>query len=327
MSADGIVSVIVPIYNVEKYLIQCIESIQRQDYSALEIILVDDGSPDNCGAICDEYAKKDSRILVIHKENGGLSDARNAGIEASTGAYITCVDSDDLIAPKYVSRMMALMTEDVDMVVCAPFLYSENTEIDYAREIPSETPDLFSSVDALRELLRQRGYDFEPSAWGKLYRRGLFGDDLRFPVGKFYEDLALTYRLVDRARRIARTKEKLYYYRQRSTSQLNQQFDERMLSILGVADEMREYLLHSHPDLKKAVNSRVISAYCHILIRLPDDPKWDTLKQEIYRKVKELRSGLLLSDCRLANKVAVLCSYGGETLFIALMRWLRSYNK
>ena len=123
-----LVSVIVPVYNVEEYLVDCIESIRNQIYSKLEIILVDDGSPDNCGAICDEYARKDSRIRVIHKTNGGLSDARNVGIDASKGAYIVCVDSDDLVDLRYVSRMMELMTDDVDLVVCAPLLFFKITK-------------------------------------------------------------------------------------------------------------------------------------------------------------------------------------------------------
>ncbi len=322
-----LVSVIVPVYNVEEYLVDCIESIRNQIYSKLEIILVDDGSPDNCGAICDEYARKDSRIRVIHKTNGGLSDARNVGIDASKGAYIVCVDSDDLVDLRYVSRMMELMTDDVDLVVCAPLLFFQDNEIESYKDTTSDPPDIFLPEDALRELFRQREYDFEPSAWGKLYRRTLFGDDLRFPVGKIYEDLALTYRLVDRARKIVRTKEKLYFYRQRANSLLNEPFNERKLSILEIADQMREYIIHTHPKLLKSVNSRVISAYCHILIRLPDDPKWNDLKRRIYLKVKELRKGLLFFDSRMANKVAVLCSYGGEKIFLALMSRLRSFKK
>ena len=324
---DRTVSVIVPVYNVEKYLPGSIESIQNQDYSELEIILVDDGSPDKCGAICDEYAERDSRISVIHKANGGLSDARNAGIDASTGKYITCVDSDDLIDHRYVSRMMELMTKEVDMVVCAPFLFSDEAELKNVNSSSAEMPDIFETVAALREMLSQHGYDFEPSAWGKLYRRNLFGKDLRFPVGKYCEDLALTYRLVDRSRKIVRTKEKLYFYRQRPSSILHQQFNEKMLSILDVADEMREYILRTHPELRKNVDSRVISAYCHILIRLPDNPKWDTLRHRIYQKVKELRRGQLFSNCRVKNKVAVLCSYGGEPLFLSLMSRLSHYSK
>ena len=324
---DRTVSVIVPIYNVEKYLEDCIESIRNQDYSELEIILVDDGSPDRCGMICDEYAEQDSRIRVIHKTNGGLSDARNVGIDSSTGEYITCVDSDDLIDCRYVSRMMELMSEEVDMVVCAPLLFSNEAELKNANSDSTEVPDIFETVEALRELLSQHGYDFEPSAWGKLYRRSLFGSDLRFPVGKYYEDLALTYLLVDRSRKIVRTKEKLYFYRQRLTSQLNQQFNEKMLSILEIADEMQAYILQTHPDLRKSVNSRVISAYCHILIRLPNDPKWNALKQRIYQKVKKLRPGLLLFNCRIENKAAVLCSYGGEKVFLSVMARLSSYNK
>ncbi len=324
---DRTVSVIVPIYNTEKYLAGCIESIQSQDYSELEIILVDDGSPDKCGAICDEYAERDPRIRVIHKTNGGASDARNVGIDASTGAYITCVDSDDLIDHRYVSRMMELMTEEIDMVVCAQFLFFDEAELKNVNSSCAGTPDIFEPVDALRELLGQHGYDFEPSPCDKLYRRSLFGCDLRFPVGKYCEDLALTYRLVDRSRKTVRTREKLYFYRQRPASRSHQQLNEEMLSILEVADEMREYILRTHPELRKNVDSRVISAYCHLLIRLPDDPKWNALRHRIYQKVKELRPGQLFSNCRAKNKAAVLCSYGGEKMFLTLMARLSVYNK
>ncbi len=325
--SDGIVSVIVPVYNVEKYLPKCIESIRHQDYTDLEIILIDDGSPDNCGAICDEYASRDSRIRVIHKANGGLSDARNVGIDASTGKYIACVDSDDLVGHTYISRMIELMTDDVDLVVCAPFLFSDENELKNVNTANVEKPDIFCPAEALKELLRQHGYDFEPSAWGKLYRRELFGNDLRFPFGKYCEDLAITYRLVDRSRKIVRTKEKLYYYRQRSNSILNSRFNDKQLSILEIADEMREYILKTYPELRKNVNSRVISAYCHILIRLPNEPEWNTLRHNIFLKVKAMRKGLMFSDCRIENKVAVLCSYGGEKLFYDLMNILKKYNK
>lgn len=322
----GLVSVIVPVYKVEKYLPQCIESIINQEYSELEIILVDDGSPDNCGKICDEYEKRDSRIRAIHKANGGLSDARNAGIDAAAGAYITCVDSDDLIHSRYVLRMMELMREDVDLVVCASRKFADGTEPGKTCSI-FETPDVFTSAEALRELLRQDGQNFEPSACGKLYRRELFDNDLRFPLGVYCEDLALTYRLVDRAKKTVRTKEPLYYYRQRAESIMDDGKIEWRCGILNTADEMREYILYAHPELERITNARVISAYCHILIRLPDDGKWDKLKTHIYLKVKELRSGLLFYDCRMENKVAVLCSYGGEKLFLALMKRLGKYKK
>ena len=130
---EELISVVVPVYNVEKYIDKCINSIINQTYKNLEIILVDDGSPDNCGNICDEYAKKDNRIIVIHKENGGLSDARNTGIEVSKGKYITFIDSDDYISDNYVSFLYNLIIEyKADISIGKHYVLYENGEINTA---------------------------------------------------------------------------------------------------------------------------------------------------------------------------------------------------
>ncbi len=213
---ESVISVIVPVYNVEKYLNLCVNSILNQSYKNLEIILVDDGSPDNCPKICDEYEKLDPRIKVIHKENGGLSDARNAGIEVATGEYIGFVDSDDYIAPDMYDSLYKIITEnDCDMAVCRAVIVGEGEAAIYedSREIC-----VLDSKVALRQMICNRL--FTVNAWNKLYKRDLFRE-IRFPKGLLYEDLATTYKLIMLSNRVAYSPMKKYAYLQRQGSIMN----------------------------------------------------------------------------------------------------------
>lgn len=204
---NDLISVVVPIYKVEVYLRDCLDSILEQSYQNLQIILVDDGSPDNCGAICDEYAQKDSRILVIHKENGGVADARNAGLRASLGKYIGFVDPDDWIAADmYEYLYNGLQEYGADMVVCGYYIATTKSAVATRR-----TEDrLFSGDEAVNALLTLKYGNY---AWNKLYRRDLF-DEIRYPVGKTYEDVLTTYRLVEKCDLVVALKEPKYFYRQ-----------------------------------------------------------------------------------------------------------------
>ena len=173
------ISVIVPVYKVEPYLSRCLDSIINQTYRNLEIILVDDGSPDRCGEICDEYARQDSRIRVIHKANGGLSDARNHGIDVAIGDYIAFVDSDDYIATDMYEKMLArLELDNSDMVVCNYYRFDEGSAPPKDGYI--QLPDRVLTQDEAFDFYLQIGGDYV-SAWNKLYKRTIF-DDLRYPV-------------------------------------------------------------------------------------------------------------------------------------------------
>ena len=165
------ISVVVPIYKVEKYIHKCIQSILAQTYKNLEIILVDDGSPDRCGAICDSYAKEDPRIKVIHKQNGGLSDARNAGIDAAEGGFIGFVDSDDYIAPQmYEQLIKQLVKYNADIAVCKSISVKENQEAVFT---DSDTVRVYED-NAARAMIYDN--DFTVNAWNKLYRSKLFNN-------------------------------------------------------------------------------------------------------------------------------------------------------
>lgn len=202
------ITIVVPVYKVEKYLNRCVDSILNQTYTDFELLLIDDGSPDNCGKLCDEYAKKDHRVFVIHQKNGGLSSARNTGIdwfyEKNKSEYITFVDSDDWLHPEYLSVLMAGITENhVKISVC-----NYNREID---EVPHKNYDniifkLSSPEDFLVNHFWQYNY-----AWNKLYHKSVF-EDIRYPIGKIFEDTFTTYKVLHKCEKIAYTELQLYYY-------------------------------------------------------------------------------------------------------------------
>lgn len=215
---DLLISVIVPIYNVEAYLDQCIRSIVEQTYNKLEIILVDDGSPDKCPEICDEWALKDKRVKVIHKKNGGLSDARNAGLDVAKGDLIAFVDSDDWIEPKmYQTMLNALIKEDADICACGTIDSFETFE--KYRTYPYYVG---GSEETLAMIYKET--IFPVSAWNKLHWKKNW-ENLRFPVGKICEDAFTTYLLVDRADKIVQIPEPLYHYRIRENSIMTSKFN------------------------------------------------------------------------------------------------------
>ncbi len=240
---DELVSVIVPIYNVEKYLPKCVDSIISQKYTNLEIILVDDGSPDKSGDIADQYAKKDERIHVIHKKNGGLSDARNAGIDAALGEYLVFIDSDDYIHPEMISRMMdAVKKTSSDMAVCAVRNVRENETVPV--EIEKDTITVIQDMDKRTEYFFEDKYVEFTVAWNKLYPASYFRE-VRYPYGKIHEDEFTTWKIFEMAERIVYIEAPLYYYVQRDDSIMGSSFNEKRFFRLEAYDERLEYYFKS----------------------------------------------------------------------------------
>ncbi|MGN7385517.1 glycosyltransferase family 2 protein [Sporosarcina sp. SAFN-015] len=229
-----LVSIIIPIYNVEDYLHRCVNSILDQTYKNLEVILVNDGSPDRCGEICEEYAKLDKRVKVLHKKNGGLSDARNAGIEIAQGEYISFVDSDDWVHKEYIEKLYQLLkTTDSDISVSNFIRTStENTQGEISKEIIYE----YSNNEALEQFL-DKFYVQMVIACGKLYKRKLF-EDVRFPVGRIHEDEFTTHKLIHKAKKIILTSAQLLYYWQRNDSIMGSGFN--IKNRLHAIDAFRE---------------------------------------------------------------------------------------
>lgn len=241
-----LVSVIMPVYNVEKYVEKCLESVCGQSYEKIEIIVVDDGSTDESGALCDGWAKKDSRVKVYHKKNGGLSSARNYGIKRAKGEYICLVDSDDYVKKEFVKEMVDVaVRESADVVVCG-----------YNDEIPKE--EILTGKEATIRLLTQQE-NMEIIAWNKMYKRGLF-DGICYPEGENYEDCLTTYKLLSRAGRVAYLAKSLYRYAERTGSiTKSDKKEEKLLVREKAAREAVEYFA-DQKDLKQAAEIAMLTA-------------------------------------------------------------------
>lgn len=215
--SDSLISIIVPIYKVEPYLRDCIDSILAQTYDNIEVILVDDGSPDGCPRICDEYAARDARVRVIHKPNGGLSDARNAGLDAARGVWVGFVDSDDMVEPTMYERLLGEAVESGAQIVGCNFVEFGETggEVEdfWVRGVKERT--ILTGREACCLLMVDD--ELQNYAWNKLYAARLW-DGVRFPVGQKYEDVNTTYKLVEKAERVSLIPEALYRYRLREDS-------------------------------------------------------------------------------------------------------------
>ena len=215
---EALISIVVPVYKVEKYLKKCVDSILNQSYTDIEVILVDDGSPDDCGKICDEYTEKDKRVKVIHKENGGLSDARNIGLENASGDYILFIDSDDWIHEDMVDILYRnLKANDTDMSMCMfKYVFEESEEEVFDECHCTEQVEVLSSEDILRRYYSEDRVPYVV-AWNKLYKKDLF-KEIRYPKGKIHEDEFTSYRLIHQSDKIAVIYSALYYYLQRAGS-------------------------------------------------------------------------------------------------------------
>lgn len=257
---DKLVSIVVPIYKVEKYLERCINSICKQTYRNLEIILVNDGSPDNCPKMCDAFAKQDNRITVIHKENGGLSSARNAGIEKAAGEYISFVDSDDWIHEKFIETLLMLCEENDCEISQCDFLFVNNDSIDLPLSHNAELR-IFSNEEAVEKCCAGPEAIKYNVAWNKIYLKKLF-EDIRYPEGKIHEDEFVTYKLMWKARRIAVTNLYLYNYLQRADSIIGSGFSIRRLDRLQAYRE-RERILQEI-KLEKAYIKMAVRHYYEI---------------------------------------------------------------
>lgn len=315
MRETSLISIVVPVYNVEKYLSACVDSILNQTYKNLEIILVDDGSTDGSEKICDDYARRHKRIKVIHKENGGLSDARNVGIDAATGDYLAFVDSDDLINVRFIEILYALVKENKAGIASVEFknFYDEESP-DLSGSLIGDTM-ILQSEEAIDKILYQNILD--NSVCNKLYNIHLF-DGLRFPVGKLYEDMALFYRVFERAERIVHRRVAIYYYRLRKES-LTGNFSLRRSDVLDITDEIEIYMKTHNQALLPAARDRRFAANMNILWLLTNSDVYASeLEQRCWGNIKKLRRMILCNPkSRLKNRLgALLAILGLPTLKI-----------
>ena len=222
MKKNKLISVIVPVYQVELYVRKCLDSIIEQEYENLEIILIDDGSTDGSSQICDDYKSKDKRIKVIHRENGGLSSARNAGIDIANGEYIAFIDSDDWVDPKYIEKLYSVCEiYDCDIAQCSyENVINEDDFIWKDKTGGNKQPMLYTGREFSYATYRLLSWECN-LVWNKLYKKSLF-EDIRFPVGKIHEDEFTTYKLVWKSDKVGVISDQLYYYRYRIGSIMQQ---------------------------------------------------------------------------------------------------------
>lgn len=318
MGVTDTVSVIIPVYKVEPYLRECLDSVLGQTHRALEIIVVDDGSPDGCGAICDEYAEKDARVRVIHQKNGGLSAARNTGIRAATGEYLAFVDSDDWIEPDmYACLTEGIRSSGADIAVCGHYECQGDARIGRGPERRA----VCGTEEALRLLLA--GAEVDNSAWNKLYRRALF-DGIAFPEGRVYEDLAVMGRLFARAKRVSLLPERQYCYRIRPGSILGDTSLRSQMDRARAAKDCSDALSGDWPQLQGQLAGLRIASAVGIWASYLQNPRAERAKYraEIERIAADCRAHIAEAPEReglgLAGRIATrLTPYANAASFAA----------
>lgn len=258
------ISIIVPIYKVEQYLRRCIDSILAQTFTDFELILVDDGSPDNCPEICDEYAKRDNRISALHKINAGLSSARNSALDIAQGDYIAFVDSDDWIAPDAYEYLYNLIQEYDADVVSADYVLTYGNDVIFSNKYIEKFVQ--GSQEILKYYLSQdklHGKNDFP-VWIKLYKKNLF-DNIRFPSGKIYEDNITNFLIFSKCNKYVKSTKEIYAYFQRQQSTTKTKLTEKHLALIDVSKEMVALSSQYDVELKKLAERKLSMAYFSIL--------------------------------------------------------------
>ena len=301
------ISIIVPVYNVEEYIHRCIDSILAQTFTDFELILVNDGSPDQCGKICDEYAENDSRIKVIHKKNGGLSDARNAGLEIAQGEYIGFVDSDDYIEHDMYEKLIEACKEDnSQLAMCGRY-----------KVLGEELKPMFSfkgrkiwqSREAIEKLLTWDNID--SSAWDKLFSRNLF-EELRFPVGKYNEDIYIMTQIIHQAGKIVHIGDAKYYYFHRLDSITTENFSEKKLDLLEANQKVTELVKKYYPHLEMKVESFNLKGIIYLSGLLQDkhckkeySMSYNLIKKQLYNNIYKIIGNPYIGRITKAKAVLV----------------------
>lgn len=302
-----LVSIIIPVFNVAPYLREALDSVVNQTYRNIEIIIVDDGSTDRSGSICDEYAVKDKRIIVIHQQNQGLSAARNVGLNCMSGEYVSFLDPDDAFHPVFIRKMLDVMNcEDPDIAVCRYSLYKTVGRMrpDVKKTTyPFVKQGMYNRAEALGALADGR---INVAVWNKLYKRHLW-NDIRFPGGHNYEDLNTTYRIFDKCGRIYVLRDSLYLNRERAGSITRTDSFENILDRDLAFEHLESYMaLHapgtfSEEHLRKYRQFRLNVAIA-MLLRL----KGKSLFEKQRKKIIYLGNQIGIENCRFRTRVAYL---------------------
>lgn len=302
-SQSPLISIIIPVYNVESYLVYSLESVQKQTYKNLQVILVDDGSTDKSSKICENFQKNDDRFELYKIDNGGQSRARNVALTKVRGEYVTFVDSDDILEATIVEKLLSLVLEySSEMSMCYPSHF-------YDDSVPKFTELNDSGVktkeDVLLDMFYQR--NFIPSVWGKLFEFKLFSNNLKFQESIIFEDVEILPRLIERANKISYSRSELYGYRHREESTTTKKFSDKDLDIIYVCDLLEKKYGNLETNMNQAVTAYRTNCALRIWLTAPRISKYNEV---IFKTANEIKSTgpLILKDknARKKLKIAVI---------------------
>jgi glycosyltransferase involved in cell wall biosynthesis len=313
------VSVIIPVYNTEQFLGDCLDSVLAQTFTDFEIIAVDDGSTDKSAAIVEQFAAKDNRIVIIHQENKGLSEARNTGIKAACGNWITFVDSDDMLAPRFLQKLLDAAKQNNASIACSDKqLFWKDSEIANGETATAQAIALSPEKALERALYQKEGPDY--SAWSKLYDAQIW-QSRRFTPGIYFEDMDCIPQVLLEAKKVAFVPEPLYLNRRHNTSILATAYNRKKAELLDIAERICTLVEGKGSELKQAAHSNLFSASCSILMRTPDTDEFKDFRTRAWMHIKEYRQETLFNtSSRTRNKAAALISFGGKAVFEFALR-------
>lgn len=316
---NKLISIIIPVYNAEKFLNKCLDSILAQTYNNLEIILVNDGSSDKSGDICREYAEKDDRIKVIHKENGGQSIARNCALDICRGDYIGFVDADDWISSDMYETLCTNLEQcNADISIC------QCKKVNKREDVPLKNNTGFIQLN--REETFEYFYKrriFECHMWNKLYRRNLF-DDIRFPEGKIYEDEDAMYKLLWKINSVAYTDKECYYYYEHELSTVHKKFNDAQLNKLDVYQNAIMFFEKNMPEIVQYVKYRWLDGY---IAFVRDAARSNEVSEKLikeYDRAKEYAKGYVFAEyIKPIYKISWILMRINVNLFTEMVKFLK----
>ena len=324
------ISVIIPVYNAEQYLTQCLDSVAGQTFADFEAIIVNDGSTDGSADIIREYAGRDSRFIVVEQENKGLSEARNAGINIARGQWITFVDSDDMVAPDFLQALLdAAQKTGADISCSGKRLFWNRADV-AGKNAPQASCNVcaqksyatvaLSPEEALAYALYQKGGP-DYSAWSKLYDARIW-KNRRFKPGIYFEDMDCIPQALLNAKKVAFVPEPLYLNRRHKTSILATAYDRKKAELLDIAEKICTLVKGKGKEIELAADCNLFSASCSILMRTPDTADFADYRERAWKNILTTRKAVRSPRARMRNKVAALCSLGGRAfLGMALRRF------
>lgn len=297
------ISIIVPIYNVEQYLSACIESVINQTYENLEIILVNDGSTDSCAEICENYSRKDSRIQLIHKENGGLSDARNIGFENSTGNFISFIDSDDIIAPNFCEKMLQIVLKyDADIVECNFMKFDAEEMPSYHFNNEKFLEKTYHTENALQLLMTEQ---IKQMACNKMFAQKVL-QGINFEKNKKHEDEFWTYQVIGNSKGVVKINDVLYFYRQNPTSIMGTNYNISRLDGLLALKERIIYMKNYFPKVENIAIKMFCTGSLWHYQQIEKNKEIDP--QKVFRKK-------IWNDLKAYNKISIYQNWKLKEIF------------